>query len=294
MTIEIVLRVLAAAAAAGIGRLGRPVALVPAGLLAGFAVFGPGPSPFPGPAEAALVVFALLALALSAFAARWLPISEDGAVAAAAFGLPAGAVAAMALRGEGAFVATAAGAGVFGAVSLFSAEMVRSAAESGGRKIALAAWALGLPTALAAAGAAGARLAPRLAAGTLLGASLAVALLAWVPAFLVERARVRRELAEEVQLGFLPPDDAAALELPWRRALEERFGRPDERREFVRSALLLAVARSQQRRRSGEAERMRQLEVLTFRTRIRRTLEARSLRTGRFDSGEFPGVEPKS
>ncbi len=293
MTVEIALRVLAAVAAAGIGRMRRTAALVPAGFLAGFAVFGRGPAEIPGPAGAALAVLVLLALALAAFSIRWLPISEDGALAAVAFGLPAGAMAAVALRGDGGLAAAAAGAVVLGAVSLFSAEMVRSAAESGGRRIALAAWSLALPAALAAAGAAAVGPAPRLSAGVLLGAALAVALLAWAPVLLVERARLRRELAEEVQLGFLPPDDATALELPWRRALEKRFGRPDERREYVRSALLLAVARSQQRRRTGEAERMRQLEVLTFRTRIRRTLDARAMRSHGAESGEFAAMETK-
>jgi len=207
-----------------------------------------------------------------------------------AFGLPAGAVAAVIVRGEGALVAAAAGAGVLAAVSLFSAEMVRAAAETGGRRIALAAWALVAPALLAAAGAALASASPRAAAGGLFCAGLGVALLAWIPPLLLERARIRRELEGEVQLGFLPPDDAAALELPWRRVLEKRFGRPDERREYVRSALLLAVARSQQRRRSGEAERLRQLEILTFRTRLRRTLEARSLLTHRSESGEIPAA----
>ncbi|MFI5180836.1 MAG: hypothetical protein ACHQPI_05560 [Thermoanaerobaculia bacterium] len=292
MTVAIVLRVLAAAAAGWIGRMKRPGALVPAGLLAGFAVFGTGPSEVPDPAAAALAVLAILVLALAVTWVRWLPITEDGVLSTFAFGLPAGAVAAVSVRGEGALVASAAGAFVFAAISLFSAEMVRAAAESGGRKIALAIWALVLPPVLAAAAAASASPAPRLEAGTLLAAALAVAILAWIPALLVERARLRRELEGEVQLGFLPPDDAVALELPWRRLLEKRFGRPDERREYIRSALLLAVARAQQRRRSGEAERMRQLEILTFRTRLRRTLEARTLRTHRPESGEFGVPDP--
>jgi hypothetical protein len=294
VTVEIALRVLAAAAAAGIGRMRWPLALVPAGLLAGFAAFGRGPSDFPDPAGAGLAVLAILVLALAVTFVRWLPITEEGVLSGFAFGLPAGAVAAVSVRGEGALVAMAAGAGVLAAVSFFSAEMVRAAAESGGRKIALAVWALITPPFLAAAGSALARPSPRAAAGALLGASLGVSLVAWLPALLLERARIRRELEDEVRLGFLPPDDAAALELPWRRLLEKRFGRPDERREYIRSALLLAVARAQQRRRSGEAERMRQLEVLTFRTRIRRMLEARALRTRRLDSGEFPGVERRS
>jgi len=49
----------------------------------------------------------------------------------------------------------------------------------------------------------------------------------------------------------------------------------------VRAALRLAVARNQQRRRSGEAIRLRQLEVLSFRTRMRRSLEVRAERARR-------------
>ena len=121
-----------------------------------------------------------------------------------------------------------------------------------------------------------------------IGGGLAVALLAWGPAILAEQARIRIELAEEVGLGLLPEEDAQALRLPWTRGFEKRFGRPDERREYVRSALLLAAARHQQRHRSGEAVRLRQLEVLTFRTRLRRTQEARAARFARTESGEFP------
>ena len=65
--------------------------------------------------------------------------------------------------------------------------------------------------------------------------------------------------------------------------MDPRFGRADERREYVRAALLLAVARQQQRRRSGEAIRLRQLEVLSFRTRLRRALEVRAERARRAD-----------
>ena len=78
-----------------------------------------------------------------------------------------------------------------------------------------------------------------------------------------------------------------ALRLPWTRGFEKRFGRPDERREYVRSALLLAVARHQQRHRTGEAERLRQLEVLTFRTRLKRTQDARASRFDVREPGEY-------
>jgi hypothetical protein len=95
---------------------------------------------------------------------------------------------------------------------------------------------------------------------------------------LAERYRLGRILPEEIALGILPLEDLAVLRSPWRRVRERRLGRSDERREYVRSALLLTVARQQQLRRSGEASRLRHLEVLSFRTRLRRTLEARGLR----------------
>ncbi|MGA7992232.1 MAG: hypothetical protein WCC53_12405, partial [Thermoanaerobaculia bacterium] len=116
---------------------------------------------------------------------------------------------------------------------------------------------------------------------------LAALVLVWVPAILAESARVRIELTEEVEIGLLSAEDASALRLPWTRRFEKDFGRTDERREYVRSALLLAAARHQQRRRKGEAERLRQLEVMTFRTRLRRTQEARAARFRRPGSGEF-------
>ena len=104
----------------------------------------------------------------------------------------------------------------------------------------------------------------------------------------VEWRRTARELAEEVALGLLPAEDAAVLAVPWKRAREARFGRADERREYVRSALLLAVVRRQQRRRTGEASRLRQLELLAFRTRVRRTLDARASRYSSASSDEMP------
>lgn len=290
MTTESWLRILAAGAAVPVGRSGSRPALAVSGLLAGFAVFGGGPSTFPGPALSALGVGGVLLVALAVLLPRWLPITGDGVFAGALFGLPASVVAGVAIRGNGALAALAAFAVALAAFSLFSAEAVRASAEAGGRKAALLAWAVAAPAALSAAAAAFARPDPRGAAPALLAGGLALVPLAWLPALLVERSRVRRELDEEVRLGLLPAEDAASLELPWRRAFEKRFGRPDERREYVRSALLLAVARAQQRGRSGEAERLRQLEVLTFRTRLRRTLEARSVRHARSESGEYPAA----
>ena len=147
--------------------------------------------------------------------------------------------------------------------------------------------AVAMPAALGAGLASGLEAVGRGRTGWVLAGGLAAAVLAWGPAILAESARVKAELAEEVRLGLLPPEDAEALRFPWTRRFEKRFGRKDERREYVRSALLLAAARHQQRHRTGEAERLRQLEVLTFRTRLRRTQDARSARFQQSESGEF-------
>jgi hypothetical protein len=286
VTTEAWLRLLAAGGAVLVGRSGRRWTVAAAGLLAGVAAFGWSPTAAARPAAAVLAVPALLGLGLLALLPRWLPITGDGLLAGALFGVPAAAVAAVSARAGGPAVAAASAAVVLGAVSLFSAESVRAAAESGARRAATLVWAAVVASGFAAGAVAVAAPSPRQAAPGLLAAGLAVALAAWIPAVLLERRRVRRELEEEVRLGLLPAEDASALELPWRRFSEKRFGRPDERREYVRSALLLAVARAQQRRRSGEAERLRQLEVLTFRTRLRRTLEARATRHREAETGE--------
>ena len=293
MTTALALRLLAAPAAVFAGHAESRPALALSGLLAGFAAFGASPAPVPGAAGAALQLLVLITIGAAALLPRWLPITENGALAAALFGLPAAAVAGFVARENGAWIAFATAAVVVAAVSLCASESVRSAAASGGQRTLLLAGALLVPPLLAGLAAGAARPAPRRAAPVILILSIGVALLAWLPAILLERRRVARELDEEVRLGLLPAEDAAALELPWRRAREKRFGRPDERREYVRSALLLAVAREQQRRRSGEPERLRQLEVLTFRTRLRRTLEARALRDRHSETGEVPAVQPE-
>jgi hypothetical protein len=98
----------------------------------------------------------------------------------------------------------------------------------------------------------------------LLGLAAALTVLAWLPLFYLESRRLKRELEEEAKLGLLPAEDVKILALPWKRSREKSYGRPDERQ--------------QQRRRQGEKARLRQLEVLTFRTRIRRVLEVRASR----------------
>jgi len=248
------------------------------GLAGAAAAFGPGPLPLPEPVTlgAGLLVAALLLAFLGADLHS--PLIAEAARASASLVTGASVVAGLALRGaglEGALLGTSA---VAAALSVYGAEGSRANTEAGWRRGVSWASAIALPGLvggglLALGGTLPAHL--RLvgpAAGALAG------LLAWVPPILLERRRVLRELSEEVRLGILPGEDLAVLVNPWRRWREPRFGRADERREYVRSALLLAVARQQQRRRTGEANRLRQLEVLAFRTRVRRVVEGRVAR----------------
>ena len=286
MTTAVGLRILAAAAAVVAGsRPGRGF-VAAAGALAGFAAFGLSAAAPPSPAAAAASVLVLLAVIAASQVARWSPVTGEAALAATLLGLPSAAVAALALRAAGPLAALAGGAAALAAVSFFLAAGCLGGAEPGWRRAALWTGGAAVPVLLAALGAEDLRRPD--GRGAVLAEALGLALIVWLPVVLLESRRVTNELAEEVLLGLLPPEDAAALRWPWTRSLEKRFGRPDERREYVRSALLLAVARQQQRRRTGEAERLRQLEVLTFRTRLRRTLEARAMRHRRSDSGEFP------
>ena len=257
------------------------------GVLAGFAVFGVRIAALPAPARTALLAACLVALVAVGAGRTWSPIAGDGLAAGALAAGGAACAAAVSGRHLPGWQASALAAIVLAALSMFSAEATRASAEAGWREGAAWTTAALAPPILAAAftglfAGVSRRLEPLVVA-----AALAAAVLAWIPALLAERARVSRELSEEVTLGLLPEEDAFALRLPWTRGFEKRFGRPDERREYVRSALLLAVARHQQRHRSGEAERLRQLEVLTFRTRLRRTQEARAARFHVRESGEL-------
>lgn len=257
------------------------------GALAGFAVFGARIRAMPAVAGSALLAACLVALLALGAARTWSAIAGEGLSAGALVAGGAAFATAVAGRHLPGWQAPALVSIVIAAVSVFAAEATRASAEAGWRE--WVAWACaGLGPALVAAALAGlfAELPPRLGL-LVVPAALVAAVLAWAPALLAERSRVSHELTEEVTAGLLPEEDAAALRLPWTRGFEERFGRPDERREFVRSALLLAVARHQQRHRSGEPKRLRQLEVLTFRTRLRRTQEARAARFKRKISGEF-------
>jgi hypothetical protein len=286
MTTEAVLRTLAAFASLVAGQRKGRVWLLLAGVCAAFAIFGVSPQPFPSPTVAALLALALLVLYLAICVPVWSPILGEAAAGGALLAVPA-AVFALATHRDAPFLQAASFSAVtLAAVSLFAAEGSRANAESGWRRPALWAGAAVVPPALLAGFAAWLTAVPG-RGGLLLAVALLASVLVWLPALWAERSRVKTELAEEVLLGLLPEEDAVALRFPWTRSLEKRFGRSDERREYVRSALLLAVARQQQRRRSGEAVRLRQLEVLTFRTRIRRTLDARATRMSQVESGEF-------
>lgn len=277
-----------AVAVAAATRGARPWALGLTGVSLAAAVAGTLPAAPPSPAEAGLGagVWALAAALL--FFRVWPPIVSAAARAGAFLCVPTAAFLLVPFRE----VAPSQALGVVGvalwAAAVLCAEGSRANAEAGWRRAA--GWGLGVfaSAGVAAGGVALLSAAPAGREGLVGGAALAAGVLAFVPAAVAEWRRVRRELEQEVALGFLPAEDAAVLAVPWRRLAEPRFGRSDERREFVRSALLLCVARQQQRRRSGEAERLRQLEVLAFRTRVRRTLEARAARLGARLADDLP------
>jgi len=267
---------LAALVAARRARGPRGAAL--AGIAGAAAALGPGPVELPSPGLLAAFLAGVALLLGLLRADLHSPIVTEAA--SFTFSVAAGAlgVSLLAFRSSPPAEALAAGGAAAAALSAWGAEGCRANAEAGWRRGV--AWGAAV-------------LLPGLVAGGLLGlldtlpkhlaaiapsAALLVAVLAWLPALLLERGRVRRELAEEARLGILPEEDVAVLGNPWRRRREGRLGRADERREYVRSALLLAVARQQQRRRSGEAIRLRQLEVLAFRTRVRRAVEGRLAR----------------
>jgi MFS family permease len=288
MSAETLVRVVAAVLALLLAsRSSNRSAAFVTGVLAGFAVFGARIAVLPRPAWAALLAVCFVALVALGAARTWSPIAGDGLTAGALAAGGAACAAAVAGRHLPGWQAPVLAAIVLAAVSTFSAEATRASAEAGWREgLAWTSAALAPPL-LAAAFAGLFAGVPRHLELLVVAAALVAGVLVWIPALLAERARVSRELAEEVTMGLLSEEDAVALRLPWTRGFEKRFGRPDERREYVRSALLLAVARHQQRHRSGEAERLRQLEVLTFRTRLRRTQEARAARFRVRESGEF-------
>ncbi|MBK9063225.1 MAG: hypothetical protein IPL89_08520 [Acidobacteria bacterium] len=288
MTVEIVLRAAAAALALFLaGRAGRRVEAVVFGALAAFAALGPARTAVPDPAEAAAIAGGI-ALLLALGTKRAFPsVTEEAARTATLAAVGAAAVALISGRRLPAAGAIVLAVLVVLAVSAAAAECCRAGGEAGWREGLARALGVALPAGLAAGFASALEAGGRGRIGWVLAGGLAAAVLAWAPAILAESARVKAELAEEVRLGLLPPEDAEALRFPWTRRFEKRFGRADERREYVKSALLLAAARHQQRHRTGEAVRLRQLEVLTFRTRLRRTQDARAARFEPGDAAEF-------
>lgn len=288
MSGELLLRVAAAAAALLLaGRTAHRAVPVFAGALAAFAVLGLSRTTFPGPAEAAGLAGAVALLFAVGTRLDFPSITEEAARASALAAAGSAAVALVAGRRIPGAGPAALAVLVLLAVSAFGAETCRAGGEAGWREGLARTLGVALPAALGAGFSALVEAAGRPYALWAVAAGIAAAVLVWGPAILAESARVKVELAEEVELGLLSGEDAVALRLPWTRGFEKSFGRTDERREYVRSALLLAAARHQQRHRTGEAVRLRQLEVLTFRTRLRRTQDARASRFHRPESGEF-------
>ena len=278
MNVELFVRILAFLAALLLAsRTTTRFSILATGVFASLALFGLKAHSFPTPFGAAILVLLLTFIYALAFMTTWSPIVSEAAVCGALLALPAGVAVACSLRGEPGRLIFSGVAAILAALSLFSAEASRANSEAGWRRGLMWPAAVGLPCGVAAllVWMATAAIGPHWLAGVL---GVLAAVLVWLPAAWAEWRRAGRELDEEVKLGLLPRADADVLRVPWRRRFEPRFGRLDERREYVRSALLLAVARQQQRRRTGEAERLRQLEVLAFRTRIRRTLDARAVR----------------
>lgn len=268
------------------GPRGRLLALV----LLPVAAIGTSVRPLPGPSEAAAVFLVLAALVAALERDVWPPIVGDSVGPASLLCLASAAAATASVRGVPAATTLAAAAIAAAAMAVFAGEATRASAEAGWRRALGWALAIAIPSVVAAGGAALLEAQPFSRHGLLAAAACVLILLAYVPAGIAEWRRTVHELREEVEFGILPAQDANALALPWRRARTPWFGRADERREYVRSALLLAVARRQQTRRDGEEKRLRQLEVLAFRTRLRRTLEARNARISSPtpSSGEFP------
>lgn len=230
------------------------------------------------PVVSGAVALVLLGILAAVVWRTWPPIVSEAARRAVLLALPLAGVVLALFRNEPAPAKLATMAAWMAGLSVFAAEGSRANAEAGWRRATGWAGAVLLPSLLVL----GLLLwleAARVQHHRTVGAvAAAAAVLAWVPAIVAESLRVRQGLQEEVRLGLMPPDDVRVLTFPWKRLREPRFGQRDERREYVRSALLLAVAHRQQTRRAGEAARLRQLEILAFRTRLRRTLEARASR----------------
>ncbi len=240
-------------------------------------------------AAAAAVAVAAVAVPALRGAAGTVPAAGIAAAGSATGTLATAATTSTVAHVAGVLVAV--GSAAAGAALALGALGALASAEAGWRRPAL--WGGGIALAAAIPGVSFALL-PRIpSAHRLLAAPvpLLAGALAWLLPYLLESRRVKRELEAEAALGILPPGDPPILAAPWRRARERSFGRPDERREYVRCALLLAVARAQQRRRTGEAERIRQLEILSFRTRVRRAVDVRREKDARIAAAVLEASE---
>jgi hypothetical protein len=243
VTTEALFRTLAAAAALVAGRRGGRAGVAAAGALGGFAVFGATARPFPEPAEAAVLVAALALLFIVAFSAAWSPITGEAVPQGALLAIPAALFAAIALRGQAASMLLSGAFVVLLATSLFAALGTLASAESGWRKPVLWTASLALPAlvafgldALLAASPLARR--PAVAAGAGPRGRRLAARSSWAGA-------VKNRLREEVP-GLCPRRTRSSSSFRG-RALEKRLGRPTSGTIRV-SALLLAVARHQQRR----------------------------------------------
>src|ERR1019366_6674953 len=151
-------------------------------LLAGFAVFGARIAP--------------------GAARTWSPIAGDGLTAGALAPGGAACPAAFAGRQLPGWQAPALAAIALAALSAFSAEATRASAEAGWREGAAWTGAVLAPALLAAAFAGLFAGVPRRLEPLVVAAALAAGILVWIPALLAERARVSRELTDEVTLGL--------------------------------------------------------------------------------------------
>jgi hypothetical protein len=274
--VDLAVRVIALVILAGSGVRTRTRMVLPLFGLAAAAVAGGTGQP----GSVWAVTWELLFFALASLVflrPHWSPIASEALLSTSLLALGGAAFYFFRMQGVPWLERSALTAVIAFGIVLFGVHASWAVSEAGFRRVIGWVWAVVAPPAV---GAGTVLLVERhvLHPAVLLGLAAALTVLAWLPLFYLESRRLKRELEEEAKLGLLPAEDVKILALPWKRSREKSYGRPDERREFVRSALMLAVARQQQRRRQGEKARLRQLEVLTFRTRIRRVLEVRASR----------------
>jgi hypothetical protein len=89
-----------------------------------------------------------------------------------------------------------------------------------------------------------------------------------VIALLKQWRDVAGELRDEVNLGFLDPDDVRVLAHPIRRLGRAGWADREARREFVRIANMIALRKRQQRDRPEEEARLYQVEIIKLRMQL--------------------------